>query len=447
MEHILNTEYYCLEDDKILRLVNSATGEWNVLFKDDFPVDIKTKNGQWNSQFIQYAKNNLFKQSVSEVEMPCHDKINLIIVDTTNTCNLRCKYCSVTATEKGVMLTPKTAITGFRNILELDNISTPLTVEFSGGEPLINFELIRELVATFKDVAAAKNVKLRFAIQTNGVLMTNEIAQFFSENHFSVGISIDGNETWNKERIDASGKCVYDKVIKSFDILRSNGVNSFSTLGVVHDPDQYLSYVKFAKANRITNFRLNTLTNIGRSRDQMEAGKSVSFIPEIYVEKYIEMAKTLILDPNYVGMREANLEYYLWALLDWQPHMCFRTPCGAGRNQLHISAYGEIFLCQDWRSIGDASLGMIHDCMDVRKYIESSERVRQLSVPNYERHPELCGDCAWKMRCGVCSRELYTEYTGNGKKIGLCEFQNGVYEELIKLISLHTNKVFDYLQV
>ena len=127
--------------------------------------------------------------------------------------------------------------------------------------------------------------------------------------------------------------------------------------------------------------------------------------------------------------------------------MCFRTPCGAGRNQLHISAYGEIFPCQDWRSIGDASLGMIHDCMDVRKYIESSERVRQLSVPNYERHPELCGDCAWKMRCGVCSRELYTEYTGNGKKIGLCEFQNGVYEELIKVISLHTNKVFDYLQV
>ena len=379
--------------------------------------------------------------------MPCHDKFNLVIIDTTNTCNLRCKYCSVNADGNGLKLSPETAIKGFEAILNLPNISSSLTVEFSGGEPLVNFSLIKELVSKFASLAAERGVEIRYAIQTNGVLINDEIASFFAENHFSVGISTDGDELWNKNRIDATGQAVYPKVLQSFDILRSNGVTSFSTLGVVYNPQQYNSYIKFAKENGICRFRLNTLTNIGRSQNQMNTTTSVVSVSDDYVKQYVQMAKTLILDPEYSGMKEANLEYYLWALLDWQPHMCFRTPCGAGRNQLHISSYGEIFPCQDWRSIGDVSLGHISDGMDLQKCIGRSSRVTQMNLPNFQRYPELCKNCAWKMRCGVCARELYTEYKKDGQKIGLCEFQNGVYEGLMELIYSNTKEVMDYLEI
>ena len=79
MERIGNTEYYCCEDAHLLKLVNSTTGEWNVLPKSDLTLPTKTTNGDWNPAFIKYIGNGLFKQLVSHVEMPCHDKFNLVM--------------------------------------------------------------------------------------------------------------------------------------------------------------------------------------------------------------------------------------------------------------------------------------------------------------------------------------------------------------------------------
>ncbi|WP_366524079.1 SPASM domain-containing protein [Lagierella sp.] len=127
--------------------------------------------------------------------------------------------------------------------------------------------------------------------------------------------------------------------------------------------------------------------------------------------------------------------------------MCFRNPCGAGKNQLHLSAYGEFFPCQDWKSINDYKICDIFNIKhSLNSHIKNHYRCQLLTKKNYENNKEMCKDCEWIAYCGTCPREIYT-HKKNEKKIGLCLFNNLVYEELCWLIYKNENDVLKYLEV
>lgn len=429
-----NGVYYSIRKDKIL-LVDSKQGKWIV--NDILDNELNTVNYILNSDFVY---------DQSDIEKPCFDKFNLFIVDTTILCNLRCTYCSVDATSKGKTLTPENFVIAFNHFLSLPNISEFLTIEFSGGEPLINFDFIKLIVPKIILLSNKKNISVRFAIQTNGTLINSEIANFFKFHNFSVGISIDGYRKWNRNRLFEDGKEAYDKIMRGIYLLRDSEV-AFSVLGVISNPKQYNDYLDFATQNHIHSFRLNTLTNIGRSLKAHNRRDSVANIYELYAQEYIKLAKKLILEPQFNSYKEANLTYFLWSLLEWQPHMCFRNPCGAGRNQLHLTAYGEFFPCQDWRSINDAKICDISTMhKPLKYYIDNHKRCIELSLSNNTNYAEMCENCSWIAYCGTCPREIFTEKKSN-EPIGLCKFNNMIYEELCWLISSHPHEVFKYLGI
>lgn len=95
--------------------------------------------------------------------------------------------------------------------------------------------------------------------------------------------------------------------------------------------------------------------------------------------------------------------------------------------------------------IKDSSIGNVFDNRKIKDMLHSSSRVEKMNLTNQERYPNYCNDCVWKSRCGVCARELYIEYYEDKTKIGLCEFQCGIYESLLPLIYLNKSKVLDYL--
>lgn len=431
-----------------LALVNQETGEWYV---EKIPEEMAVGFDQDNftSSILKHIRSickNVQEQTSSKMEKPCNDRFNLIIIDTTNVCNLRCRYCSVSAESTGDYLSLENLQKGLGMVFNLPNISSPLSIEFSGGEPLANYSLIVKAVNLIKEMASPKKIQIRFCIQTNGVLITPEIAQFLKVNRFSIGISLDGYSKWNLNRVDCKGVPVYEKVLRTIKLLQREGVD-FSVLGVVYHPDQYEDFLDFAKEYSVKNFRLNTLAAIGRSLDEMKQSEFINKTAEQYISSYLRMAKKLITDQSYCGFKEANLEYFLWSLLDWQPHMCFRTPCGAGRNQIHLSTKGEFFPCQDWRSIKDACIGTVYENQTLSSMLMKSHRVQEMQKANYERYPDYCANCTWKMRCGVCARELYTEYRGLCEKIGLCQFYVGVYDSLLSFFVNYKNEVLSYLGV
>lgn len=149
------------------------------------------------------------------------EKIGLLL---TQDCNLKCKYCYA---EEGQYHSPgkmerKTAIRCIENTLN-KNKNQPLEVVFFGGEPIINYDVIRQIVLYFE----SKTDKLTYSITTNGTLITNSITDFLLKHNINVLISLDGNYSNNKNRIYKDGSSTYYDVINNTQRLRE-----YSNIGI-----------------------------------------------------------------------------------------------------------------------------------------------------------------------------------------------------------------------
>lgn len=137
--------------------------------------------------------------------------MSLVIVTNTN-CNLRCSYCYEGNKDNNTQIMESyEAIYNFilANI-KYNNIKK-LDVEFTGGEPLLNKELIVNLVKTLNENLLLTDIN--YTLITNGVLLDNDIIQFLSENKFSVQISLDGFK--NDHNLERHGENIYN----SYDVI------------------------------------------------------------------------------------------------------------------------------------------------------------------------------------------------------------------------------------
>ena len=118
---------------------------------------------------------------------------SLAVAKLTERCNLNCSYCYIEAgCQKTGMMDEKTAIRIVDEFIEMHkNDRLPLNYSFHGGEPLLNFEIMKKVT----EYAKPYRDRLTLSIQTNGTLITDEIAEFLKENKIDVGVSIDGPQS------------------------------------------------------------------------------------------------------------------------------------------------------------------------------------------------------------------------------------------------------------
>ena len=146
----------------------------------------------------------------------------LIKVMLTNACNLNCKYCyEKNKANKSMKL--KTAIETidfyFDKYNKFDSISS---LRFHGGEPLLQFDILKEMVYYFEKKSNALNKDSKFELTTNGTLINEEIANFINEHDFKVTVSLDGNKSeHDKNRVFLNGEGSYDETIIGLKTLRN----------------------------------------------------------------------------------------------------------------------------------------------------------------------------------------------------------------------------------
>ena len=156
--------------------------------------------------------------------------VHLLIKPASGMCNMRCQYCFY-ADETSKRETPNYGIMSRQTIsavLEhaLEAADAECTIAFQGGEPtLAGLDFFRFAVAEAKE----KNrnyARLHFAIQTNGLAIDDDWAAFFAENHFLVGVSLDGTkEVHDCNRIDAARKGTFGRVVHAIEIMERHGVD------------------------------------------------------------------------------------------------------------------------------------------------------------------------------------------------------------------------------
>lgn len=211
--------------------------------------------------------------------------VHLLIKPASGMCNMRCQYCFY-ADETSKRETPNYGIMSRQTIsavLEhaLEAVDAECTIAFQGGEPtLAGLDFFRFAVAEAKE----KNrnyARLHFAIQTNGLAIDNDWAAFFAENHFLVGVSLDGTkEVHDCNRIDAARKGTFGRVVHAIEIMERHGVD-YNILTVI-TKNTVRSYRAIHSFFKKKGFRYQQFIPCLDPLEEERGGKNWSLTPEFF---------------------------------------------------------------------------------------------------------------------------------------------------------------------
>ncbi len=325
--------------------------------------------------------------------------LTLLIKPAAGLCNLNCRYCfyrPAGETHQNSIMTAETADTLIQKIAEYH--PSTLSVVFQGGEPtLAGLDFFRSFV---KKVKKNLSCSVSYALQTNGILIDDEFAEFFKENGFLVGVSLDGDrETNDRCRLDKSGKSVFDRVLKATEILRNRGVD-FNILSVVDDLNagdigETMDFFK----NRGFDF-IQFIPCIGD-----EGGVSLS--PESYetfLKKSFDLWYNDYINGKYISIR--HIDNYIGVLLGYPPENC--AMCGVCGSYFVIEADGSIYPC-DFYCLPDYRLASVYD----KNPFDIGEKHSRFIEQSYLIH-EKCRPCPYYPLCrGGCRRDRINHLTEN----------------------------------
>ncbi len=336
----------------------------------------------------------------------------LLIKPASGACNLRCKYCFYAdeMANRCEKIRPMMTAETFRVIMEkaalhLEKTNDPqLSVGFQGGEPMLaGLDFFRHAIHAVNELIP-ENITVSFFLQTNGTLITREWAEFFRENRFLIGVSMDGTASLhNKNRVDASGKGSHRAVGRGIAALRAAGCD-FNVLTVLtrDNADRAREMHAFFAGQNITweqyipciapfdgsehSFTLNAESY----------GKFLSESFDIWYEGFT----------NGKPVRNREIDNFFMILLGYPPEDCGMA--GICSVQYLIESDGSVYPC-DFYALDEYFLGNIleedFDAIDKKRteigFIESSCNL----------HDE-CKSCRYLPLCrGGCRRNR----DGNGK--------------------------------
>lgn len=315
----------------------------------------------------------------------------------TEDCNLRCKYCYITHKSSGKRMNFETAKQFIDYILSADINYTPaVIIEFIGGEPFLETELIDQITDYFKiktyDLDHPWFWNYRISISTNGVNYSSPEVQNYikkNKNKTSIGITLDGTkEKHDLQRVFPDGKGSYDSIIKSIPLYLQQ---SSPTTKVTFASDDLI----FLKES-ILNLWENGITEVAANvvfEDVWKEGDELIFEEQLkQLADYI--LENQLFDKYYCSFFSDDLgAYENEDLLD-------RTSCGAGQ-MIAIGPSGLLYPCLRYKDysmnnkkewlIGDISQGI--DMERVRPFMVASNRLQS---------DEECNRCPIGSGCSHC---------------------------------------------
>ncbi|MBQ5905223.1 MAG: thioether cross-link-forming SCIFF peptide maturase, partial [Clostridia bacterium] len=176
--------------------------------------DVKTleENGKLFSEdkFEELAYN--FKNNSKVIKALC--------LHVAHSCNLACSYCFAGQGKyhgKDALMSFETGKRAFDFLIENSGTRRNLEVDFFGGEPLLNWDVVKKLVEYARSIEKEKNKNFRFTLTTNGVLIDDEVIEFANKEMSNVVLSLDGRkDVHDKFRVDYAGKGSYEKILPKF---------------------------------------------------------------------------------------------------------------------------------------------------------------------------------------------------------------------------------------
>lgn len=312
-----------------------------------------------------------------------------IMIYVTNNCNLNCPYCFVNKDPRRMNLETAKATVDF--LIGQAKKTKNLGINFFGGEPLLEFELIKKIVDYCEEQGKKHNKNISFGATTNGTLFTQEIIDYFWENDFGILFSFDGDK---EHIIKVKGEKAYEQMINSIRLLRKKGFRLHARVTACPDDLRLVDFVKYIFGVGFEGASICPMSGT-QAWNQGETDKA-----------YMELADYFIEQAKQDNMiEEKYFKKDLLVSLELQKPS--QVPCGAGKGLLGISVDGKILPCQHpetWEK--NHTLGNVFE-----KKIDEDIRRPFLE---YKRDDFIgCKDCIARPHCiGSCPNVSY-DINGN----------------------------------
>ncbi len=331
--------------------------------------------------------------------------VKALCLHIAHDCNLACRYCFAEEGEyhgRRAIMSYEVGKKALDFLVANSGNRTNLEVDFFGGEPLMNWEVVKQLVAYGRSLEEEHHKKFRFTITTNGVLLNDEILEFVNKEMENMVLSIDGRkEVHDRMRPHRGGQGSYDEIVPKFKkAAESRGQMNY--------------YVRGTYTHYNTDFAKDVLHLADLGFKQISVEPVVAPETEDYaireedlpqlLAQYDELAEEMIK-----RRKEGNGFNFFHFMIDLEGGPCVAkrlSGCGSGTEYLAVTPWGDLYPCHQFVGNEDFLMGNVDEGVlrtDIR------DEFKQCNV--YAK--EKCKDCFAKFYCsGGCAANSYN-FTGN----------------------------------
>ena len=326
--------------------------------------------------------------------------VKALCLHIAHTCNLNCSYCFASQGKyhgDRAVMSFEVGKRALDFLIENSGTRRNLEVDFFGGEPLMNFDVVKELVAYARSVEKEKGKNFRFTLTTNGVLVDDDVIDFANRECANVVLSLDGRkEIHDRFRVDYAGNGSFDKIVPKFQkfVEARGGKNYYMRGTFTHANPDFLEDIK-------------VMLDLGFNELSMEPvvcapGDPAELTPsdmEIVKKQYEDLA-FLMLQKDKEGKPFTFYHY----MIDLTGGPCIYkriSGCGSGTEYMAVTPWGDLYPCHQFVGEEKFKLGNIWDG------VTNKETQCEFASCNVYAHEE-CRDCWARLYCsGGCAANAY----------------------------------------
>ena len=368
-----------------------------------------------------------YEGRVRDKLIPTEPVVKALCLHIAHDCNLACKYCFAGEGEyhgRRALMDFDTGRKALDFLAAHSGARRNLEVDFFGGEPLMNFEVVKRLVEYGRSIEEANNKRFRFTLTTNGLLLNDDILEFANANMHNLVLSIDGRkEVHDRMRPLRGSQGSYDKVLPKL-------------IKAAHSRNQQNYYVRGTYTRYNTDFAADVLhlADLGFEQisvepvvapDDRDYALRMEDLPTLF-EQYDILAKEMIK-----RSKEGRGFNFFHFMIDLEGGPCVYKRlkgCGSGTEYLAVTPWGDLYPCHQFVGNEEFLMG------NVDEGVTRTDLRESFAACNVYSKPE-CADCFARYYCsGGCAANAWN-FTGdvNGNYAIGCELQKKRIECAIML--------------
>ena len=326
--------------------------------------------------------------------------VKALCLHIAHTCNLNCEYCFASQGKyKGerAVMSFEVGKRALDFLIENSGSRHNLEVDFFGGEPLMNFDVVKQLVAYARSVEKEHGKNFRFTLTTNGLLIDDDVIDFANRECSNVVLSLDGRrEIHDRYRVDYNGKGSWDRIVPKFQkLVESRGGKDYYMRGTfTHQNPDFLEDIKVMLDLGFNELSMEPVVCAPGDPSELTADDM-----KIVMKQYEELA-ALMLERGRAGKPFTFYHY----MIDLEGGPCIYkriSGCGSGTEYMAVTPWGDLYPCHQFVGDDKFKLG------DIYNGVTNTEAQQCFANCNVYARPE-CRDCWARLYCsGGCAANAY----------------------------------------